>query len=502
MAGALDTLMDVMPDIVERAQQLAKDKIAQLPIAGNQQTGPPTITNPPTATAGQSLMDKTAKEYKKTQQYVDWDMKEYTSSKDGHQKRVEARDEQWAKMQMESAKRDMLIYKQMVLELKMVLKMEKDKKVRRVITAEIGANEDIIKMLIRSGVPDIPLPKEIQLQITVEKNKQGTQQTGAKSPRKSKTTMEMTQADERTEEVEVEEDKSKNCGNRRGKRGIEMKETEQEGEKSKNRTNRQRKKGTGSKEPENKGKKAKNRDKQSTVRQETLDLFVLPDFDDDEDKEDDEDDDYMPPARKRRKGKPVPVIKDDDEDNEEDEEENGNGDDEEEDEDYEEEEEEGDDEDDDEDNEEDDEEITLQTGKADQRKQKKLVTKSADVEVIMEERRTGQKCANIEQASEFRKYIRDLMKEFERHVMKGKQVKKYLVDLIEDVKEACINMKYPGMDFEAEDIVPTFSDPSFKAWKAKLNGVQFADRNDLKEANTKHSSNIVTSDRLGKDADK
>ena len=41
----------------------------------------------------------------------------------------------------------------------------------------------------------------------------------------------MTQADERTEEVEVEEDKSKNCGHRHGKRGIETEETEQEGEK-------------------------------------------------------------------------------------------------------------------------------------------------------------------------------------------------------------------------------------------------------------------------------
>ena len=110
---------------------------------------------------------------------------------------------------MESAKRDMLVYKQMVLQLKMVLKMEKDKKVRRAITAEIGANEDIIKTMIWSGVPDIPLPKDIQLQITVEKNKQGTQQTGAKSPRKSKMAAEATQVDERTEEAEVEEDKSK-----------------------------------------------------------------------------------------------------------------------------------------------------------------------------------------------------------------------------------------------------------------------------------------------------
>ena len=258
MAGASDALMDVMSDIVDRAQQLAKDKIARLPIMGNQQMGPLTITNPPTVTAEQSAMNKTAKERKKTQQYTDWDMREYTSSKDGHQKRVEARDEQWAKTQMESAKRDMFVYKQMVLELKMVLKTEKDKKVRRVITAEIGANEDIIKPLIWSGVPDIPLPKEIQLQITVEKNKQGTQQTGAKSPRKSKTIMGMTQADKRTEEVEVEEDNSKNRGNCHGKRGIETEETEQEGKKSKNRTNHQWKKGTGSKEPKNEGKKAKN----------------------------------------------------------------------------------------------------------------------------------------------------------------------------------------------------------------------------------------------------
>ena len=185
-----------------------------------------------------------------------------------------------------------------------------------------------------------------------------------------------------------------------------------------------------------------------------MDLFELPDFDDD-----DEDEDYEPPARKRRRGKAVPVIEDDEED---------------------------------------DEEIMLQKGRAEQRK-KKSFTMSADVE-IREERRTGQRCANIEQASEFRKYIRDLVKEFETHVAKGKQVKKYLVDLIEDVREACFNMKYPGMDFEAEEIVTTFSDPSFKAWSAKINGVKFADRNDLKEATTKHSSNIVTSDRSGKDA--
>ena len=224
-----------------------------------------------------------------------------------------------------------------------------------------------------------------------------------------------------------------------------------------------------------------------------MDLFELPDFDDD-----DEDEEYKPPTSKRRKGKAVPVIEDDEDDDEQIEKDNGNGDDEEADEDYE--AEEGDDDDEeDEDDEEDDEEIMLQKGRAEQRK-KKSVTKSADVEV-MEERRTDPKCANIEQASEFRKYIRDLVKEFETHVAKGKQVKKYLVDQIKDVQEACINMKYPGMDFDVEEIVTTFSDPSFKAWRAKISGVKFADRNDLKEANTKHSSNIVTSDRSGKDAE-
>ena len=203
-----------------------------------------------------------------------------------------------------------------------------------------------------------------------------------------------------------------------------------------------------------------------------MDLFELPDFDDD-----DEDEEYEPLARKRRKGKAVPGFEDDededeeiDEDNgnEEIDEDNGNGDDEEVDEDYE--AEEGDDDDEeDEDDEEDDDEITLQKGRAEQWK-KKSVTKSADVEV-MEERRTGQRCANIEQALEFRKYIRDLVKEFQTHVAKGKQVKKYLVDLIEDVREACFNMKYPGMDFDAEEIVTTFSDPSFKAWRAKISSV-------------------------------
>ena len=79
----------------------------------------------------------------------------------------------------------------------------------------------------------------------------------------------------------------------------------------------------------------------------------------------------------------------------------------------------------------------LQTGKVEQRKQKRLtaVAKSKG------ERRTiGQCCANVDQATKFHKYIRDVMKIFEEHVRKGKQVKKYLLEMIQDVREACMNM--------------------------------------------------------------
>ena len=238
MEGASDALMDIMSDIVRRAEQLAKDKIVKLPIVG-QQTGPPTITNPPAAIAGQSstATDKTGRDRKKTQQYADWDKKEYTSSKDGRQKRVEARDEQRAKVQMESVKRDLLVYKQMVLELKTVLKMKKDRKMRKAIKAEIAANEDIIKTLLRSGIPDLPLPREIELQITVDMSKQSEQQAGAK-PGKSKTTTETAEVEERMEDIEEEEDRMKDRGARRGKRRKETDETEPIDERSINRENR------------------------------------------------------------------------------------------------------------------------------------------------------------------------------------------------------------------------------------------------------------------------
>ena len=81
------------------------------------------------------------------------------------------REQQQEKAQIESARHDMLVYKQMVYALKGVLKNEKDKKVKKALIMEIRANEDIIQTMIRLGFPDVPLPLEIKLQITVEKGK-------------------------------------------------------------------------------------------------------------------------------------------------------------------------------------------------------------------------------------------------------------------------------------------------------------------------------------------
>ena len=245
-------------------------------------------------------------------------------------------------------------------------------------------------------------------------------------------------------------------------------------------------------------KGTKGSDKVSNRKQpsaETLDLFALPDFEDNDD-----DADYETPTRKRGSKRAVPLIKEDEDKNnnnkegedDDDEDEHfqadgGKGDD-----DQEEEEEE----------EEDDEEITLQKGKVDERRKKKMKGRSGGADMIMEERPKGggQCCANVDQATEFRKYIWDVMKIFEGHVKKGKQVKKYLLEMIEDICEECMNMRYPGMDSNPEEIVQTIADPSFKAWQTMLSGVEYVDRNDLKEANTKRTANIVTSDRSNKDA--
>ena len=85
MEGTSEELMAEMLDIIDRAQQLAKNKILQLPIAQSQLMGPPTITNPPVVPASQSSTEgKPA--WKRTKQYAELDTCEYTSSKDGRQK--------------------------------------------------------------------------------------------------------------------------------------------------------------------------------------------------------------------------------------------------------------------------------------------------------------------------------------------------------------------------------------------------------------------------------
>ena len=356
MEGASDALMAVMTDIVDKAQELAKSKILWLPIAQNQPMGPLTITNPPVGAAVQSATEgKPAR--KRTQQYAEWDICAYMSSKDRRQKQLDAREEQRAKAQMESAKRDMLVYKQMVFELKTGLKTKKDKKVKKAPIMKIQANKDIIKTMIRSDIPNVPLPPEIKLQITVDKNKTSTQ-TGSKSPRtRSQAAM------------EDENEKAKNRSNHQQEKEKEQEEHEIKDDKAKN--HRKHTKGK-AEEGEEGGRGArKGSDKASNHKQasaDMMDLFTLPDFLDDDDEEDPN---FEPPVRKRGKGKAVPLIEDDqeDDDNEEDRVDDDN--DEEEDDDYvvdKGDDDDGQDDDDENDEEEDDEEITLQTGKAEQRK--------------------------------------------------------------------------------------------------------------------------------------
>ena len=212
---------------------------------------------------------------------------------------------------MESAKHDMLVYKQMVFELKAVMKNEKDKKVKKTLVMEISANEDVIKTMIRSGVPDMPLPPEIQLQITVDKSKTGIQK-GSKVPRM------------RSQAVTEEDDKKmEEGGGQQGRKASKSTKSgeppEDENKKAKNHSNHQRE----LEEDETEGKKAKNRQKQAKA--DTLDLFTLPDF------LDDDDDDYEPPVGRRKRGKAVPLLLDNEDEEDED---NGDNDNDKEDKDY------------------------------------------------------------------------------------------------------------------------------------------------------------------------
>ena len=61
---------------------------------------------------------------------------------------ISSLDHKSQEMQMELAKRDLLIYKQMVCELKMALKSQKKKKMHEAVQQEINAMEVLIIMLI------------------------------------------------------------------------------------------------------------------------------------------------------------------------------------------------------------------------------------------------------------------------------------------------------------------------------------------------------------------
>ena len=63
------------------------------------------------------------------------------------------------------------------------MKPRRIRRYKKVLLMEIHTNEDTIKTVTRSGVPDAPLPPEIVLQITVDKSKSRSTQTGSKSPR-------------------------------------------------------------------------------------------------------------------------------------------------------------------------------------------------------------------------------------------------------------------------------------------------------------------------------
>ena len=189
---------------------------------------------------------------------------------------------------------------------------------------------------------------------------------------------------------------------------------------------------------------------------EMKDLFALPDFgDEDEEKEDEEEEAAVQP-HKSVKGKKKPVIEDDKEEEDEEEEEDDD-----EDEDY---EQDDNEEEEDDDVEEEDVKIVLQEGKVDERNKEVQRKKKEESFGIGKPKGTGQRCANIGQAKEFCAYIKNLMKNFQERVKEGKQVKKYFKEMIDDVHEACMNMRYPGMDFDPEEIVTMFLDPSCKAW--------------------------------------
>ena len=99
MAGVSDPLCDIMSDIVDKTQQLAKDKIARMPITANQPMGPPMASTPVVQPVVQPMVQPVPSDRKPArkrtpaviQQYANWDSQEYSSSKEGRQAQLDAR---------------------------------------------------------------------------------------------------------------------------------------------------------------------------------------------------------------------------------------------------------------------------------------------------------------------------------------------------------------------------------------------------------------------------
>ena len=108
MARSSDKLHDVMSDIVDKVQQLVKDKIARIPMTVNQPTGQPMALTPVVQPMVQLVPSDGKPMTKQTsmvvQQYADSDSREYLSSKEGRQARLDAREKLRQDMQMEARK--------------------------------------------------------------------------------------------------------------------------------------------------------------------------------------------------------------------------------------------------------------------------------------------------------------------------------------------------------------------------------------------------------------
>ena len=125
----------------------------------------------------------------------------------------------------------------------------------------------------------------------------------------------------------------------------------------------------------------------------------------------------------------------------------------------------------------------------------KAIVRAEDMDVVIAEIHVRQETrwANTEETTEFRKFIRDIMAQFGDPVKGNKHIKKVPVRIDSRSKHAKTWITLGWIT--TEEMALTILDPAFKAWEAKMKGVQYAKLDDIKEANTMTTSNFVTVDR-------